>query len=252
MTIMQDTAAHEVACQELSHLQYAATCQRLVGGHQGHLVRDDMRIGSNLALYLLLLLCKGGACEQTYQYCCSYNAHDTKGIGTGISIGYGRSAASKDVRACLGGSTQTGGICYGTAEHTHHHGQVAAVLASHAIAIVEHKEEQAYAAEYIQQYYAYCQQVHGYTALLETLKEARTNLQTYTVDKQNQAEVLHKSQGGGGTGQTEVSCQNTCKKHKGYSQGNAEELYSAQCQTYTDNTGIKHNNVAYAVSGGEK
>ena len=86
----------------------------------------------------------------------------------------------------------------------------------------------------------------------EALEEAGAYLQTYAVDKQNQSKVLHEGQRGGGAGQAEVSCQNTGEKYKGYSQGNAEELYSAQCQTYTDNTGIKHNNVAYAVSGGEK
>ena len=56
------------------------------------------------------------------------------------------------------------------------------------------------------------------TTFLETLEEARSNLQTYTVDKQNQTEVLHEGQRGGGAGQAEVSCQNTGEKYKGYSQ----------------------------------
>ena len=160
----------------------------------------DMWVGGNLVLYLLLFLCQGGAGEQAYQYSCTYNAHDTKGIRTGITVGYGRGVGSKDIGACFGGSTQTGGVGYGTAEHAHHHGQVAAVLASHASTVVEYQKVQAYAAQHIQQYYAHGQQVHGDAALLETLKEAWTYLQTYAVDKQNQAKVLHEGQCGGGAG----------------------------------------------------
>ena len=218
MAIMQDTAANKVACQELSHLQYGTSCQSLICGHKCHLMWSDVRIGSNLVLYLLLLLGQGSTCEDTYQYCSTYNAHYTKRIGACIAIGNGRCVGSEDIAACLGGGTQTWGVCYGTAEHTHHHGQVAAVLASHAVAVIEYKEEQTYAAEDIQQDYAHSQQVHSDASLLETFKEARTYLQAYAIDKQNQTEVLHEGQGGGCTGKTEMTGQDTSKKHKGDSQ----------------------------------
>ena len=62
MTIVQDTAAHEVACQELSYLQYGTSCQSLICGHKCHLMWSDVRIGSNLVLYLLLFLVQGSTC----------------------------------------------------------------------------------------------------------------------------------------------------------------------------------------------
>ena len=176
MTVVQDTATYEVASQELSHLHYGTPCQSLVCGHKRHLVRNDMWISGNLVFNLLLLLCQRCACENANQDCRTYNTHNTKRICTGIAVGNGRCIGSEDIATCFGGSTKTGGVCYGATEHTHHHGQVTAVLASHASAFVEYKEVQADATKHIEQNDTYCQQVHRQTTLLETLKEARTYL----------------------------------------------------------------------------
>ena len=252
MAFVQDTAAHEVAPQKLSYLQYGAPLHGLVCGHYGHAVWGDVRIVRYLLLNLFMLLLQRGAGKQAYQYGGTYYAHHTKGVCTGISVGYQRCIRTEDGAASLGGGTQAGGVGDGTAQHAHHHGQVAAVLARHAVAVVEYQEEQAYAAEHVQQYYAHCQHVHRYSAFLETLKEAGTDLQTYAVDKQNQTEVLHESQGGCCSRQSEVSSQNTGKQHEGYSQGYAENLYAAQGQSYADYSGVEHHYVTDAVGGGDE
>ena len=218
MAVVQDTAAHEVAGQELAYLQDCAAFQGLVRGHYGHAVWGDMRVGGNLLLYLLLLLLQRGAGKQAYQYRCAYNAHYAKGIGAGITVGYLWRIRTENGAACLGGGTQARGVGDGSAQYAHHHGQRTAVLAGHAVPVVKYQEEQTYAAEHVQQYYAHCQHVHRHASLLETFKETRSHLQTYAVDKEYQTEVLYEGQCGAGACQTEVSCQNAGKQHECYSQ----------------------------------
>ena len=65
----------------------------------------------------------------------------------------------------------------------------------------------------------------------ETLKEARTNLQTYHEDKEYQSKVLHEVQRGWCSCESDMSGEDARKQNEGDSQGDASDFNFAQINT---------------------
>ncbi|EJX07373.1 hypothetical protein EVA_04517 [gut metagenome] len=173
------------------------------------------------------------------------NTNYTERISTSIAgsqVGYPRAAPhlNRYILHERSGSTETWGIGYRTIHSTNHHGKI-------VIALVEHQEVKSQHYKDVQSYDPHCNEIHTYTTLFEGSKETRTNLQTDTVDKQDQTEFLDK------VDQVflvcmrnacklikKMTCQNTCKKHEGNAKGYTAQLDLAQFDTDTDYRRVKN------------
>ena len=248
MSVLQDTAADEVASEELTHLQDGTASKVGVLHHERHAMGCGVRIGSLLCLDLLLLVCQADATEETECDGCSYNAQNAKRIGAGIAIGDGRSISSEDLIAGFRGSTKARGVCDGSTKDAHHHGEAARIGCVRGSSVVEDEEIEAYAAQHIEQDDTHRHQVQLHASFLEALEEARTNLQAYAIDEEDESEVLNEGQYIICSRKAEVSGHDTRKKHEGDTQRDATHLNASQANTNGDDQCIEQNDVCHAIS----
>ena len=116
------------------------------------------------------------------------DAQHTEGIGASISVGDDRDGSSMShLFQCRVGGTKSRCVCHGTAQHTHHHGQVVGIARVHkGVVEDEHHCD-------VEQDDATRQQVEGHTSLFERREEGWSDLDTYGIDEQDQTEVLHET-----------------------------------------------------------
>ena len=97
-------------------------------------------------------------------------------------------------------STKTRCVGYGSVECAHHHREVRLhISVEEEIVACKHNA-------YVQQDSCGREQVERYTAFLEALKEAWTDLQTDAEHEQNKSEVLNKGHGVFGGGEANMAC----------------------------------------------
>ena len=264
LTVMQEAGDDEITSQKLAYLPERAAVERLVGGLKGHLMGSHVGVGSMLGIHLSLLLAHVHMAKVAQRNGSTDDTHHTQRIGTGISVGNGRSLVGTEyLVACLTGSTQTRGIGHGSTEHTDHHREVDRVLAmAHAAAIPEDQEEQRHATEHIEQDDARGQKVEANAALAETLEEARSHLQAYTIDKKDESEVLDEVHEHRRTGirhlarhsaqlVVDVSGKDSSEEHEGDSQGDAAYLDLAKSYADRDDQRVEQHHMCHTARTGE-
>ena len=264
LAVMQETADDKVASQKLAYLQHCASVKGFVGGLESHLMRCHVRIGRMLSLHLFLFLVQVHPAEIPQDNGGTDDSHHTQRVSTGITIGDGRCIGRTEyLIASLVGSTQSRCVRYSSAEHTHHHGEVDRIIAmTHASTVPKHQEEQAHTAQHIQKNNACGQEVKPDAPLTETLKETWPYLQSYTVNEQDETEVLDEVHEHGRTsiGETtwcpqlivNMTGHNTCKENKRNPQGHTSHLKSAESYAHRDDKGIEQHHVCYTVGTGKK
>ena len=138
-------------------------------------------------------------------------------------------------------STQTWGIGYSTIEHTYSHRQTCGIRLIECRNNVVETEQ----CKYVEYNNAHSHEVHLHTVFFKRLKETRTNLQTDTVDKENQAKVLDKRKYVSRTGISsvrvgnaelvvDVAYHNAGKQHEGNAQWYTSDLDFAEYNAYSN------------------
>ena len=175
------------------------------------------------------------------------DTYDTKGAGTGITVGNKRCIGTKHRGTGFVGRTETGRVGDGATEHTHHHGQVASVLADDAAALVEDKEIQTDAAGHVQQDDAHGHQVHLDARRAQALKEARAYLQSDAVDKQDETEVLNVGENVRCAREAQVAGQDAGEEDERHAQRYSENLDTPECDAQRDDCCIEQHDVGHRI-----
>ena len=250
--------ADEGTAEELAQLKDGLALERLVLHAQRHVVGLGVGVVLLVAADFLLLLLELDAEDVADGDGGTDDAHYAQGIGAGVAV---RDVLAAHVNAqgvdgFLGG-TKTGGVGDGTVEHADGHRERRLVVR------VEDEVVEGQHGEHVERHNADRDEVHLHTALLERLEEARTDLQTDAVHKQNQAEVLDKGQDLGGTGVAavgvgnargvvDVSDYNAREQHEGNAQGDAAELDLAEHNAHGNHQAVEHHDVRHRTGVREK
>ena len=110
-----------------------------------------MGVLCSFAFYLFLLLLQLHIADEADGNSGQYDAYNTKGIGTSITVGNRRSIGTKDCGTGLVGSTKSGRVGNSSTEHTHHHCQVVSRLSLQWTSLIEDQEEKAYGTSHVKQ-----------------------------------------------------------------------------------------------------
>ena len=159
----------------------------------------------------------GGAHQEAAQHHHHQDdAHHTEGIGDGGTQGERPGGFAHLMQRLLGG-TQRRGVGCGSAEQTHHVGQ-----------IDSGERHQHDGEERTQEYHAQRPQIEGQSFTTERTEEVGAHAETQHIDKDDQSEGLGVSQTLGIDGHADMSGKNTNKKHESHAQRHAHQAHLAQ------------------------
>ena len=104
----------------------------------------------------------------------------------------------------------------------------------------------------VEQDRGYGQAVERESVFLETLKEARSHLQAYHEDKQDESEILAEIEDGSRGREMDMSGYDASEENKSDAQRNAEHLYFPQIHAHGNNNSIEQYDVGDGFIGCEK
>ena len=146
-----------------------------------------------------------------------YTTNDSKRIGNCIGHGnFGGRAAGNVAHRLLRG-TESGGVCYGTREHSHHCGY------RQSRGKMQRNGEQ-----HSHRDNRHSHHIERKATLAESREESRAHLQAHRIDKEYKAELLHKVQKMLIYIETHVSKKDSHEKNPCNAKGDARNLYLAQ------------------------
>ena len=174
---------------------------------------------------MLVLLVISYAAYCLYDHRNQYDTQNGKRIGTCVTV-RNLGIAAADLTQCLLGSTQSGCVGNGTAQHAHQHGETV------RIGTVKQEQVCAYSHNNIESYQKHRQAVHRHTSLKEGTEERRTDLQSKAVNEQYQSEILNETYGLDISCETEMSHYNTCKQYECHAERYPAEFEFSQQYAY--------------------